>query len=847
MFDDDLDEDDLPIPVVAPGPHPNVQLPISERLALGLATGNVADGGIVPFPEHLEGSRILDALTGEEKAAHLAKIAQGYRGTVYEARDTDGRLLQAIVRYEHPSEPKQIRPLRYCGKSSHGQQLFWFSWIPGTKPLYGSERLASRPEAPVLVVEGEKTADAAAALFTDYVVLTWLSGANAVKSADLLAVAQRKLVLWPDNDPAGRAAARLFAARAMEAGATSAAVVDVPAQFPDKWDLADPLPPGVTTDHLRHLVATARAMTPADAATLLRAPETAARARRLLGHAPGYSRVDVELATDALGLLDANMGGGEWHRVARCWYYALGNAGLEPFDAWSQRSAEKYKAGEPAKLWEGYANEEGFTAPSLAWLLRRAKRAGEEAQSNVEVDAQALITAEVDALNESHAVVSRGGKTVILRETYDARFERYGIEYLKKGDFIDLHVRTVELPGEDGKPGRRVPLGKLWFGSPWRRSYQGVVFAPGGSAGYGNLNLWRGFAVEQADNPDGWSRFKHHLLNHAADGNPQAYNYILNWMAAGVQRLADPLGVALVLQGPKGAGKTIVTELYGKVFEPHKFVTSISEDIVGKFNAHLEHTLLLGVEEAFAPQNRAADGTLKDLITRRTLRLEDKFFSTWTARNHLRIIMTSNNDHIVRADGSERRYAVFEVHNPHQGDPDARRAYFGSLVEQMENGGYEAMLGELLTRDISGWNAEAIPETAALRRQKLLNLANNPVQSWLHERLAEGVYIVAGDGAVAEGYPWGQDQSTVVPVRAVLDDFIAYVRRNNYHASERLLSMNLPKLMPKGFASRVEKVPVGGEKSATRRVYDFPPLHTARAAFSVATGIASWSEAGGGN
>jgi len=764
MFDNDFDdEDDLPIPVPRAGPHPNEALPISERLALGIASGSIRDGGVVPFPSHLRGRAILDALTDKERATHLARIAQGYRATVHEARHSDAQLLQVVVRYEHPTEPKQVRPLRYCGKGDYGQDLFWFSWIPGTKPLYGGERLTARPDAPVLVVEGEKTADAAAALFQHHSVITWLSGASAVRKADLTPLVETELVVWPDNDPAGRRAARLFAALALEAGAASAAVVDVPGEFPAKWDLADSAPPGVTSDQLRHMLNTARPMTSADASVLLRAPENIARARRLLGHSPGYSRVDPELATDALGLLDPNMRGGQWPRLARCWYYAFGQAGLEAFDTWSRRSATLYKDGQPAELWERFSKEEGFQAPSLAWLLRKAKRAGEESQSNVQVDADALKTAEIDALNESHAAVLRGGRAAVMRETYDPRFERYGVQYLKKNDFIDLHVRAVRLPGEGDKPGPSVPLGKLWFSRDWRRSFEGVVFAPGGDAGYGNLNLWRGFAVEPADNPEGWSRFKHHLLNHVAGGDTVAYGYILNWMAAGVQWLGDPLGVALVLQGPKGAGKTIVTELYGRVFEPHKFMTSISEDIVGKFNAHLEHTLLLGVEEAFAPQNRAADGTLKDLVTRKTLRLEDKFFSTWTARNHLRIIMTSNNDHIVRADGSERRYAVFEVVNPHQDSPDARRAYFGAMVEQMENGGYEAMLGELLARDISGWNAEAIPETAALRRQKLLNLANNPVQSWLHERLTEGVFILHGDGIVQEGYPWGLDHSTAVP------------------------------------------------------------------------------------
>lgn len=848
MFDDDLDEDDQPIPFSeAPAHDPAEQLPIAERVTIGVETGKHFAGGIVPFPSRLHTGNVLDALTGQERRTVDWRRSKGFRPTVYGYHDADGRLIRCVVRYDHATEPKTFRQLRYCGKSKDNQNLFWFTDVPGTKPLYGLDLLQTRPEAPVLVVEGEKTADAARDRFLDVVAITWPNGADGVRRVDMTALAGRKLIVWPDNDSQGRRAARLFAARALvEAGAARAALVDVPPDFPAKWDLANEPPPEFASHaELQRLVDTARPMASADAETLLRDPERRAAARRLLGHEVGYSRVDPEAAAAALDMLDPDMDGSNWRRVARCWYHAFGAAGLPAFDAWSGKG-DKYKDGEPATLWDLYAQDEAFRGPPLVWLLRRAARAAEAAQRNDVVDADAMLRAEIEAMNESHAVAVRGGKTVVMWETFDPRFDRYSTTWLKRSDFVDKHVRSVQLPGDDGKPGKTAPIGKLWFGDARRREYDGVVFMPGGSAGFRKLNLWRGFAVEPADNPEGWSRLKEHLLLHVAQGDTSAYAYILDWLAHGVQRLHHRNGTALVLTGPKGAGKSILIELYGYLFGQHKFVTSISEDIVGKFNAHLEHTLVLGVEEAFAPQNRAADGTLKDLITRETLRLEDKFFSTWTGRNHLRIIMTSNNDHVVRADGSDRRYAVFEVANPHQTDPDARRAYFGAMVEQMETGGYEAMLGELSARDISGWNPEAIPDTPALRQQKLLNLSTNPVQSWLHERLADGIFIVPGEGSFDTPYRWGEDASSAVPVAAAKSDFVAYCRRNGYRGTESVLTQKLRRYMPVGFDSRVERFATGDNTTSTRRVYDFPPLKVARAAFAAATGIAEWEDAGEG-
>lgn len=844
---DDVAFDDQPIPYNgAPTRHPDEKLPIADRVVIGTETGKHFAGGIVPFPEHLHAGNVLDALTGEERRKINWFISKGYRPTVYGYNDAEGRLIRCAVRLDHASEPKTLRQLRYCGKDQSGQDLFWFTDVPGTKPLYGLNLLQQRPDATVLIVEGEKAADAARIIFPDMIVITWPNGTSGVRHVDLTMLADRKIVVWPDNDPAGRAAARLFAARSlMESNAISAAIVDVPGEFPSKWDLADEPPPEFSTPaELQTLVDNARSMASVDAQTVLRNPERAAATRRLLGHAPGYSRVDPEDAAHALNMLDPDMTRSEWLRVARCWYHAFGAPGLTAFDAWSA-TGNKYTAGEPAELSAAYANEKAFRGPPLVWLLRYAARVAGEAQRNDVVDAQAIVTAEIEAMNESHAVVSRGGKTVVVRETFDPRFDSYRVEYIKKNDFVDKHVRSVQLPGDDGKPGRTVPLGRLWFGTARRREYDSVIFLPGGSAGPRLLNLWRGFTVVPIDSPGGWSRLKDHLLENVAQGNNAAYNYILNWLAFGVQHLDKPARTALVLTGAKGAGKSILSVLYGHLFGQHHFSTAHAGDVLGHFNAHLEYTLTLGLEEAVAPESRKQDSVFKDIINSKTLRLEEKFMGIWSVPNHLRIILTSNNDQVVKVDGNDRRYAVFHVTHPSIGDPNARHHYFGAMVEQMETGGYAAMLGELLTRDVSGWNAEAIPDTPALQKQKLLNLPHEPVQSWLHERLDEGVFIVPGDGPTSPSYRWGATTTTAVPLAEAKNDFVEYCRRNGYRGTERMLTMKLRTYMPEGFASRVERADEVDGKG-TRRVYDFPPLAVARAAFTEATGIASWSEPGAG-
>jgi hypothetical protein len=813
---------------------------IAERIELGRSTGSHANSAIVPFPEGYRGKDLLTLLRGKERDKLERWKSQGYKVTVYEYLSADGEVIQAVLRFDHESAPKEMRPLRYLGRDTHGQHLFWFSAIDGQRPLYGLDELAKLPSAPVLVVEGEKTAEAAKQLFPDYVVITWMSGAASVPRTEFAPLTGRSLTIWPDNDIAGRKAGRLFAALSVAAGAERVVFVDVPREFGDKWDLADEVP----LEHreafpLRRLLETARELNPAELKAASSVARSTSERRRLLGHKPGYSKVDRRAIAATLDELDPNMSRAEWIAIARSLYLAFAADGLELFDQWSHGSEDKYKPGEPAALWASFEKEkEGFRAKSLAWLMRKARDVPRDERKNFELDAEAYLTASIEEVNEDHAVVTRGSKTVVLWEQYDPRFERYTLTFLKKSDFVEKLIWKIPLPTDEGdKPGRRrsMALGKLWFDSGLRRYYDAIYFVPGECLGSRKLNTWTGFAVEPRDDPEGWSNFKAHLLNNVANGYTAGYEYILNWLAFGVQRLDVPIGTALVLQGAKGAGKSIVIVLYGSLFGSHTWVTSISEDIVGRFNAHLETTLLLGVEEAFAPQNRAADGTLKDLITAKTLRFEDKFFSPWRGQSHLRIIMTSNNDHVVRADGSDRRYAVFEVTNPHQHDPDARRRYFGELVEQMENGGYEAMLGELLARDISGWNPEAIPETEALLRQKRLNASNDPALAWYYSRLEDGVDILSGE-AETNLYPWSHTDTTWVPVRDVLADYAVFAKRHGHRGDEQRLKNKLARYMPLAFESKARTEAV---VDGTRKVkcYPFPPLPEARRLFTAQTGM----------
>jgi putative DNA primase/helicase len=120
----------------------------------------------------------------------------GEATAVWQYRDQEGRTLGYICRYDTP-DGKEILPLTWVDG-----RWQWKSF-PKPRPLYGLDRLAAAPEATVMVVEGEKAADAAQKLFPQLAVISWAGGAKAVKHAHWDALAGRRIILCPDNDEPG--------------------------------------------------------------------------------------------------------------------------------------------------------------------------------------------------------------------------------------------------------------------------------------------------------------------------------------------------------------------------------------------------------------------------------------------------------------------------------------------------------------------------------------------------------------------------------------------------------------------------------------------------------------------
>ena len=224
-----------------------------RELAAAIGVTPAAGTPAAPAKRRTEWVPVVPA--SDAPAFRLSHMHYGEPSARWEYRTLAGELIGFVCRFDKADGGKEILPACWASNDAGERAWRWLSF-PKPRPLYNLPALAAKPAAPVLVVEGEKTADAAARLFPHCVAVTWPGGAKAVKHADWAPLRGRTVVIWPDNDAPGIAAAQSIAALV-----PGARIVDVAALGkPEGWDLADALAEGAAAEDMQafaraHLVA----------------------------------------------------------------------------------------------------------------------------------------------------------------------------------------------------------------------------------------------------------------------------------------------------------------------------------------------------------------------------------------------------------------------------------------------------------------------------------------------------------------------------------------------------------------------------------------------------------------
>jgi putative DNA primase/helicase len=140
-------------------------------------------------------------------------------------------------RFDNPKgQGKEVLPFSYAENGETGELAWRWLGLKTPRPLYDLHLIEDATH--VLVVEGEKTAEAAKRLFPKLTVTTWIGGKDGVGSADWSVLTGKKVYVWPDHDlPGYEAAAHI--ADILADKATWVKYIRNPKDAPPKWDVAD--------------------------------------------------------------------------------------------------------------------------------------------------------------------------------------------------------------------------------------------------------------------------------------------------------------------------------------------------------------------------------------------------------------------------------------------------------------------------------------------------------------------------------------------------------------------------------------------------------------------------------
>lgn len=400
----------------------------------------------------------------------------------------------------------------------------------------------------------------------------------------------------------------------------------------------------------------------------------------------------------------------------------------------------------------------------------------------------------VEEKNREFALILMGGRAFVLREFQHPTLNVPTQAFLTTAAFKDWLAPERFF---DPETERFTGLGNMWIKNKGRRWYYGVSFNPEG-APENWYNLWKGFSVEAAPpcedfrrHADHFPTLYDHVLNNIARGDKVLARWVWGWCAHMIQRPTERLGVALVLRGKMGVGKSALGDAIGSLLGPHYTLVDDPKHLVGSFNGHMASTLLLQADEAVWAGDKEAAGRLKSLVTSTISILERKGVDGETMRNLIRLMMTSNEDWVVPAGMEERRFAVIDVGEGRMQD----REYFGRMFAELASGGRAHLLAYLKAFPLDKVDLAALPRTEALFEQKVANF--EPHVDWWYECLRRGAVLIGQKKWLDE-----------VPVAAFHESYLAFAKRQNIRRplTNATLGQKIRKLIPIQFGFAPGKI-----------------------------------------
>lgn len=380
----------------------------------------------------------------------------------------------------------------------------------------------------------------------------------------------------------------------------------------------------------------------------------------------------------------------------------------------------------------------------------------------------------VEYLNKKYAQLEAPGKCCVTINREDSM-------PLSDKDFDKRLSGQAIFAGVDsqGKP-LFVSAKEGWCGSCEKAKFKKIVFTSS-PVPHDCYNLFTGFGVKPVEGE--WDKLRLHLLQVICNGDIDDYDALINLLAWQLQNIGKPSRVIVALKSQKQqTGKSIfLTKVLGAIYGEAGFITADTEKILSRFNSSLKGKAYICLEEALFSKSKKDSDTVKSIVTATEMALESKFVDSIMMPIAVNLFLATNHEACAYIEEADKRYWILDVSEHKVGD----QIYFEELVREIEHGGREAFLHDLLTMDVSNFIPARDVPMDNHNKQNMIEQSISPCSSyvWLRECCATRSFLGAKHSVDNAPLEWESECS--MEFAWVYDWYQAWALKNKaYHSNE---------------------------------------------------------------
>ncbi len=293
--------------------------------------------------------------------------------------------------------------------------------------------------------------------------------------------------------------------------------------------------------------------------------------------------------------------------------------------------------------------------------------------------------------------------------------------WMKKGDFTsgdEYSARILEVPNAKGDKLIKMSVAAEFLTHPHARRYDDTVFVPntddkavklpGGGVAYNRFRGLSPFGSEVTDEDvDPFFELYDYLMSQTDE-----FDIDLMWktICYKIQNLDKKVGLAVMLLGDQGSGKSMFCDIVANMVAPYNKVMS-SDELGAPFNGWIETSLICVMNEAKAARMSYNLDTLKRLVTDLRQPCNEKYRQSRQVNSYTFYLFTSNERSAGAFSNDDRRMIVIGCPERH---PEGE-AFYNRIGDWIADDGSAKLLRYFLDYDLEGWEP---PRNAPATREK---------------------------------------------------------------------------------------------------------------------------------